>query len=200
MTERLRVVIADDDKDVAEQWMANYLTRHPDIEVVAVCSNERDVVKAIRVHKAHALLVDMIWDRDIHAGDRLIASASHANPAIAIVAYSSHWELIPAKGAHYSVTKPFTSDKMADAIRNAYHIAQQDQKGYMGEPLRPHEIDIVRLIVKGKTDQEIALALGYAGNTVRGYVKEIISKMYARNRTNVAAIAIKFGIVNLEED
>lgn len=65
-----------------------------------------------------------------------------------------------------------------------------------GQPLLPGEQDVLRLIVKGRTDVEIGAALGLTENAVDYRVQCILSKLGAVNRTAAAFIAGRDGMVS----
>ncbi|MGB9754120.1 LuxR C-terminal-related transcriptional regulator [Roseiflexus castenholzii] len=66
---------------------------------------------------------------------------------------------------------------------------------HANEPLTAREIQVLRLLATGHTDQEIATSLVIAVSTVRSHIKRIYAKINARNRTQAAARARDLGII-----
>ncbi len=66
----------------------------------------------------------------------------------------------------------------------------------LAEPLTARELQVLRLLAAGRTDQDIAASLVIAVSTVRSHIKRIYAKINARNRTQAAARARDLGILN----
>jgi DNA-binding NarL/FixJ family response regulator len=63
------------------------------------------------------------------------------------------------------------------------------------EALTPAEVDVLRLIAAGNANKEIAAQLSITEETVKGRVKNILSKLGANDRTHAAMIGVKRGII-----
>ena len=63
------------------------------------------------------------------------------------------------------------------------------------DPLTPREMDILRLMVEGLTNRDIAKILNLSPGTVKGYVQTILRKLKASDRTHAAVKAIRTGLV-----
>jgi DNA-binding NarL/FixJ family response regulator len=66
------------------------------------------------------------------------------------------------------------------------------------EALTPGEIDVLRLIAAGNANKQIAHQLAVTEETVKGRVKNILSKLGANDRTHAAMIGIKRGIIEFQ--
>ena len=69
---------------------------------------------------------------------------------------------------------------------------------HIPEPLSAREIEVLGLIVTGKSNREIAGALTISANTVANHVKSILAKTGAANRTEAASYAVKNGLAGQE--
>jgi len=93
--------------------------------------------------------------------------------------------------------RPFTlapglTRKLIDEfVASAWRPAAARPPLLAGEPLTERENDILRLIVAGKGNKDIALALKLAEGTVKNYVSRILEKLNARSRTELAVKALK---------
>jgi DNA-binding NarL/FixJ family response regulator len=65
------------------------------------------------------------------------------------------------------------------------------------EPLTSREIDVLRLIAGGNANKLIGDRLSITEETVKGYVKNILSKLGASDRTHAVTVALKRGIIDL---
>jgi len=65
------------------------------------------------------------------------------------------------------------------------------------EMLTAREIDVLRLIAAGNSNKLIASHLSLSEDTVKGHVKNILSKLSANDRTHAVTIALKRGIIEL---
>jgi two-component system NarL family response regulator len=66
------------------------------------------------------------------------------------------------------------------------------------EDLTPAESNVLRMIVRGMSNKEIASGLEISENTVKTHVKNIFDKIGVSDRTSAATLAIKRGLVRLE--
>lgn len=73
------------------------------------------------------------------------------------------------------------------------------RKGKLIEELSAREIDVLKLIAKGMTNEEIARTLFISPHTVKNHVSNIYRKMGLDDRTQVAITALRLGLVPLEK-
>ena len=67
------------------------------------------------------------------------------------------------------------------------------------ESLTERERDILKLLGRGMSNKEIASELTLTEMTVKGYVSDIFMKLGVSDRTQAALMAVRFGLVKLEE-
>jgi two-component system NarL family response regulator len=60
------------------------------------------------------------------------------------------------------------------------------------------ELEVLRFLVKGRSNKEIAIALGLSEDTVKAHLKTLFAKLAVKNRTEAAIVAIRHGIVHIE--
>jgi DNA-binding NarL/FixJ family response regulator len=64
------------------------------------------------------------------------------------------------------------------------------------DELTAREIDILELIVEGKTNKEIAYTLNISENTVKIHLRNILEKLHLKNRIQAAVYAVRQGLVD----
>ncbi len=79
-------------------------------------------------------------------------------------------------------------------LRRMAHLAPLPQRQEMAR-LTPRELDVLRLVVQGKTNREIAAALVVSAGTVKVHVEHIIAKLGVSDRTQAAVRAMQLGLV-----
>jgi two-component system NarL family response regulator len=67
-----------------------------------------------------------------------------------------------------------------------------------GPELSGRELDVLKQIVKGRSNKEVANVLSIAETTVKDHVSHILTKLKANDRTQASTIAIQRGIVHLD--
>lgn len=129
---------------------------------------------------------------------RIIVLAEHAGDAEISKALK--------KGAAGYICKDVAPDELLAAIRAAAagkkyipaDIAQIISQNVGREELTPTESTILRMIVGGMSNKEIAFALDISENTVKTHNQNIFAKIGVSDRTSAATTAIKRGLVRID--
>jgi len=95
--------------------------------------------------------------------------------------------------------------ELVDAIREvhagkrkiAVSIAAQMAQHYSDEPLSDREVEVLRHLVDGNRNRDIAEKLFIAEETVKAHMKHIMYKLGANDRTQALAIALRRGVIQL---
>jgi DNA-binding CsgD family transcriptional regulator len=90
------------------------------------------------------------------------------------------------------------ADAVADAVAFCTSVLEapalsQDPGSHFG--LTPRELDVLRLLVEGRSDREIAEALFIGTRTVQTHVGNLFAKLGVNGRTEAAAVAVRHGLV-----
>jgi DNA-binding NarL/FixJ family response regulator len=109
------------------------------------------------------------------------------------------------KGALGYICKDISPDELVKAIRTIAagkkyipsDIAEILSSNFGSEELTPTETRVLRQIVAGKSNKEIAYDLGISENTVKTHVKNVFEKLRVSDRTSAATLAIKRGLVRI---
>jgi DNA-binding NarL/FixJ family response regulator len=110
------------------------------------------------------------------------------------------------KGALGYICKDVSPEELVKAIRTVAagrkfipsDIAQILTENIGQEDLTPTEATVLRMIVGGMSNKEIAFALDVSENTVKTHVKNIFEKIGVSDRTSAATLAIKRGLVRVD--
>jgi NarL family two-component system response regulator LiaR len=213
--DKIRVLLADDETIVREGFSA-ILSFAPDIEVVGQAEDGIKAVEMARKTKPDVLLLDMLMPHQ--DGMTTIPLVLEAVPAIRILVLTSFAEMdfvyqaIKAGALGYML-KDATREQLLQSIRDvaqgrAYlhpsvavkmiqEINNPSKVLYTADPLTPRELDTLRLIARGLSNQEIALELVVNERTIAKYVSSILDKLHLANRTQAALYALREGLTRL---
>ena len=139
--------------------------------------------------------------------DKYFAENQHSK-IIVLAEHAGDAEISKAlkKGAAGYICKDITPEELAKAIRTVAagrkyipdDIAQILSENYGKEELTPTESTVLRMIVGGMSNKEIAFALDVSENTVKSHVQNIFGKIGVSDRTSAATTAIKRGLVRVD--
>lgn len=211
----IRILIADDHEIVVEGLTA-ILSLQPDFSVVAAASNGLEALRLMKVHSPDVVLMDLVMPQ--MDGLTAIMEIMHANPharILVLTSFADDERVFPAikAGALGYLLKDTPRDQLAQAIRDVARgkafldsrIAlkvmrelSQPSGELIFQQLTAREIETLRLISLGQSNQEIALNLHISENTVAKYVGAILDKLHLANRTQAALYAVQKGLTKPE--
>ncbi len=201
MTAAIRVAIIDDHPVVAEGTAA-LLRREPDLEVVAQAASLGDALAAglDRRETADVVLLDIRLGED--SGLRFLAAADDPPAVLVVTAYDypQYAEAARRLGASGLVLKTAPVAELAAAIRRV--AAGGTAFSGPASPdalvrLTPRERDVVRLVVEGRSNDEIGLALGIGSKTVETHIARMFERAGVASRTELATRCVREGWLDL---
>jgi DNA-binding NarL/FixJ family response regulator len=181
---------------------------HADMVVVAQASNGREAIQHFRTHHPDVTLMD-IQMPEMGGLDALLAIRNESPEAqiIMLTTYAGDAQVMRAikAGAQGYLLKNALHRELLDTIRavHAGKKALSAEASYevaehaTDDALTPAEIRVLQLIAKGNANKEIAEQLSISEETVKGQVRNILSKLGAKDRTHAAMIGLKRGIIGL---
>lgn len=151
-------------------------TKLPDIKIVMLTSinNQEEVLASLAAGADAYCMKEIKMDRLQQVLEMVMDGAIWLDPSIAKI-------VMQALPGSSTPAEPSQSEK-------------QTKKRYNTE-LTERELEVLKLIVGGKSNKEIAQALGVSNHTAKAHVANIIQKLAVDDRTQVAVKALKDGIV-----
>jgi len=201
-------ILAVDDHPIFRQGITSLLADHPDMQLVAEASNGIEAIRQFRAHKPDITLMDLQMP-EMNGLDAIISIRGEFPEAriIVLTTYSGDVQVLRAlkAGAHAYLLKNTLHKDLVGTIR-AVHGGKKSLSPEASFELAEHatddaltagEIDVLRLIATGNANKQIADVLSLTEETVKGRVKNILSKLNANDRTHAATIGLRRGIIEL---
>jgi DNA-binding NarL/FixJ family response regulator len=205
MTHPIRI-LAVDDHALLRKGIAAILASQPDMSLIAEASNGSEAVDQYRAHRPDITLMDLQMP-EMNGLDAMIAIRSEFPDAriIMLTTYVGDVQILRAMkvGARGYLLKTLLDKELLDSIR-AVHAGKKmlsAEASYeladhaTSDALTPAEIDVLRLIAGGYANKQIAAELSITEDSVKGRVKNILSKLGATDRTHAAMIGVRRGII-----
>src|SRR5215470_12500465 len=199
-------ILAVDDHPLFRNGIAALLACQPDMDLVAEASNGREAIQQFRAHRPDITLMDLQMP-EMSGLEALIAIRGEFPEArvIMLTTYTGDVQVLRSMkvGARAYLLKNLLDKELLETIR-AVHAGKKTlsaEASYRSEEhtsddaLTPAEVEILRLIAGGNANKQIAAQLSLTEETVKGRVKNILSKLGANDRTHAAMIGVKRGII-----
>jgi two-component system, NarL family, response regulator LiaR len=213
----IRVLIVDDHQIVRKGLRALFETE-PDLDVVGEAADGIEAVEQAAKLRPDVILMDLVMPRlDGVEATRQIMSRRPKAHVLVLTSYGSDNKIFPAikAGALGFLLKDTRPEELVAAIRQAAagqsaldpvvarrllrEFSPDDADHAPSEPLSEREIDVLRLIARGLTNEEIGEKLFISPATVRTHVSNILTKLNLTNRTQAALYALRMGLASLDE-
>jgi NarL family two-component system response regulator LiaR len=216
---QIRVLVVDD-HPVLRKGIYALLSTEPGIEVIGEAADGSEAIAAVDHLEPDVVLMDLVMPGvdGVEATRQIIRKRPQAH-ILVLTSFGSDDKLFPAikAGALGFLMKDASPEELITAIRNvargqsslhptvARRLLQEltsntaDTKEPI-ESLTEREIDVLREIAHGLSNDDIAEKLFISAATVRTHVSNILSKLDVTSRTQAALWALRNGIVKLEEN
>ena len=201
-------ILAVDDHPLIRQGIAGLIADQPDMTLVGEASNGREAIQRFREHRPDVTLMDLQMP-EMNGLDAMIAIRGESPEAriIVLTTYTGDAQVLRAlqAGARAYLLKNALHKELLETIRAVHagkrtvspEVSFQLAEHATDEALTPAELRVLRLIAEGKANKEIAAQLSVSEETVKGQVRNILSKLGANDRTHAAMIGLKRGIIEM---
>ncbi len=202
-------VMLVDDHNVVRSGLGALLAAYDDLELVAEASSGEDALLLCQEKLPDVVLMDLVMPGmdGATATEKILAAC----PDVKVLALTSFKEKELVQGALRAgamgyLLKNVTADELAEAIRSAYVgratlapeaaqvlIESTQKKGDSGqvEELTEREMDVLKLLVDGLTNPQIADKLVVSRSTIKFHVSSILAKLNVSSRTEAVSLALK---------
>jgi NarL family two-component system response regulator LiaR len=216
--DKIRLLVVDD-QTVVREGLAAILAYYSDIEVVGQAEDGIQALKLVKQTQPDVILLDLVMPNQ--DGLTTIPKIKEISPKTQILVVTSFaendrvYQAIKAGALGY-ILKDATREQLLQAIRDVaqgraslqpsiavkliQEINHPSELLYTVDPLTRRELDTLRLIARGLSNQEIATELVVNERTIAKYVSSILDKLHLANRTQAALYALREGISGLADE
>jgi NarL family two-component system response regulator LiaR len=207
-----------DDHEMVRNGAKGYLEAQSEISVVAEAESGKEAVRLAREFIPDVVLMDLVMPgMDGVKATRKVKDISPRTQIIILTSFHEDEHIFPAlqAGAISYLLKDVKATELVEAIRRAAkgeatlhprvaaRLIKQFSQGELDRSslfteLTDREVEVLRLIARGFTNQKIADELVISIGTVKGHVSNILSKLHLADRTQAAVYAWQEGIVKRE--
>jgi DNA-binding NarL/FixJ family response regulator len=202
---QIRILVVDD-HPLLRQGIAGLVADQSDMSLVAEASNGREAILQFRAHRPDVTLMDLQMP-EMNGLDAIAAIRGEFPEAriVVLTTYTGDVQVLRAlkAGARAYLLKNLLHKELLETIRAIHagkktlspEVSYQLAEHATDDTLTPAEIAVLRLIAAGNANKQIADQLSITEETVKGRVKNILSKLGANDRTHAAMIGLKRGII-----
>jgi DNA-binding NarL/FixJ family response regulator len=208
-SDRITTVLLVDDHSLVRRAFRRMLEDEPDIRVVGEASDGAKAVQAAKRLRPNVVVMDFALPgmTGAAATQHILESA----PAAAVLVVSMHAEPSYVRaaldaGARGYLLKSTTDLDLVEAVRKIAAGSQvldsrialpSPHTGDLMRPLSPRELEVLRLIAHGKSNKQIAVALGIRATTVGVHRYNIMEALAIHNVADLTLYAIGRGLVKI---
>jgi DNA-binding NarL/FixJ family response regulator len=214
-------VLVVDDHPVVRRGIRAILESQPGIEVWGEASNGIEALELVKAAKPELVLVDLTMPE--MNGLEVTAAIREASPETEVLVLSMHFseelarevlrcgalgyvlksdaddELLAAVD-HARRRQPFFTTKLAHTMAQSFMAGRPgdvtlDEHGQPTSPLTEREIQVVQLLAEGKSNKEVAAALGVSTRTVESHRNHIMHKMNFASFSDLIRFAVRSNLV-----
>ncbi len=203
----IRILLADDHPSL-RAGLAAILNADPRLTVVAEAGSGSETVAAVAAHKPDVTILDMrMPDGDGISTLRKLTAANPAVRALILTTYDNEEDVFNAldAGARGYLLKDTTREELINAVVQVHAgerylppaIAARLANRAVRPTLSAREMDALRLICKGRSNKEMAVAMFVSEETVKTHVKSLFTKLDVHDRAQAVTTAIQRGLIKV---
>jgi two-component system, NarL family, response regulator LiaR len=213
----VRVLIVDDHA-IVRKGIRALLSEVDGFEVVGEADNGQEAVQRAEETHPDVIVMDLLMPgMDGIEATRQITSHQPKTRILVLTSFAADNKVFPAikAGAAGYLLKDSSPDELMRAIRQVHRgepslhptiarkllqeIARPAELQPAPETLTAREMEVLRLIAQGLSNQEIADQISVSEPTVRAHVSRILGKLHLASRTQAALYAVREGLTDADE-
>ena len=204
-------VLFVDDHEMVRIGISSYLSTQPDIDVVGEGKSGKEAIEKAHQLNPDLILMDLLMDDKVgvETTDQSIKDLPHIK-VVMLTSYIEDNEVYRALDScdDSYILKTTSASDIAEAIRKTYNNEsifeaevlvkmrnRMKQRAELYEMLTEREMEILLLIAKGYSNQEIASASHITIKTVKTHVSNILSKLEVQDRTQAVIYAFQHNLI-----
>lgn len=208
---KIRIAVVDD-HEMVRKGIISYLETEPSIEIVGEADSGEKAVSLVKDTKPDVVLMDLLMENGSGIdATREILSFYPECKIIIITSFYDDEQVFPAieAGAFSYMLKTATASEVIKAIEKASKgetviepkVANKMMKRLRPQERKPHdelterELDVLKCIGEGMTNQQISEELFIGVKTVKTHVSNILGKLGLSDRTQAAVYANRNGLI-----
>ena len=204
---KIRILVVDD-HPLLREGLATMIASQRDLALIAEAGCGRDAVNLFDQHLPDVTLMDLRLP-DMSGIDALMTiRGRHPDARVVILTtYLGDVQVVRAlqAGAFAYLMKATLRRDLLETVRAVHRgkhripaeVAVELERHAMDDGLTGREMQVLRHIAAGSSNREIADRLKIGEETVKSYVRNLLSKLGANDRTHAVTIAIKRGFLDL---
>jgi NarL family two-component system response regulator LiaR len=215
--ESIRVLIVDDHA-IVRRGIRALLATEEGIKVAGEAQDGQEALERIRALRPDVILLDLLMPTmdGIEVTRRVIAEDPQAR-ILVLTSFAADDKVFPAikAGASGYLLKDTGPRELVRAIREVHRgesslspaiarkvlqeLSHPSDRPLTPEPLTEREVEVLQVVARGKSNQEIAEELVISEATVRTHVSNILGKLHLASRTQAALYALREGLASLDD-
>lgn len=208
MQEPIRILLADDHPSL-RAGLATILNAEPGFSVVAEAGSGSETIRKAASSSPDVLVVDIrMPDGD---GIQTIKELMKINPKVKtliLTTYDNEEDVFNGleAGARGYILKDTTREEIIEAVRKVHAgerflpptIAARLADRIIRPSLTPRELDVLRLVSRGRSNKEMAAAMFISDETVKSHMKSLFQKLGVHDRAEAVGIALQRGLLRID--
>ena len=202
-------ILCVDDHQLIREGIASVLEDQPDMRLVGEATNGQEAVEGFRRYRPDVTLMDLRMNtmNGVEATRAIRAEFPNAR-IIVLTTFDGDEDIYRAlqAGARGYLLKGMDTEELLSAIRTVHSgksripasVAERLAERMNTPGLTDRETEVLRLIVGGNSNKEIAAALFISEATVKTHINSLLSKLGVSDRTQAATTALQRGIVHFD--
>jgi len=205
MKKPIRIFLADDHPSL-RAGLAAILDNQPDLKVVAEAGSGNEVMSSKEA--ADVFIMDLrMPDGDGVQTIKSLVARDPATKVLVLTTYDNEEDIFQAleAGARGYLLKDTTKEGLIAAVRQVHqgerylpqNIASRLADRLIRPNLTPRELDVLRLVSRGRTNKEMASAMFISEETVKSHMKSLFQKLGVHDRAEAVSVSLQRGLIRL---